>query len=65
MKKRHQQKFIFLSFCLFIAFNLPIILLFNSSEDTILGLPILYVYIFGIWLFSIIITFILTQKSDE
>jgi len=65
MKKKHQQKFIFLAFCLFVAFNLPIILLFNSSENTIFGLPIIYVYIFGIWLLSIIVTFILINKIDE
>jgi lipopolysaccharide export LptBFGC system permease protein LptF len=65
MKKKHQQKFIFLAFCLFVAFNLPIILLFNSSENTIFGLPIIYVYIFGVWLLSILITFFLTKNTDE
>lgn len=65
MKKRHQQKFIFLTLCLFIAFNLPFLLLFNSSENTVMGLPLIYVYIFGIWLFSIIITFFLTRNIDE
>lgn len=65
MKKKHQQKFIFLAFCLFVAFNLPIILLFNSSEYTIFGLPIIYVYIFGVWLLSIIVTFFLTKNTDE
>lgn len=65
MKKKHQQKFIFLAFCLFVAFNLPIILLFNSSENTIFGLPIIYVYIFGVWLLSIIVTFFLIKNTDE
>ena len=64
MKKRHEQKLIILSFGLFILFSAPIILLFNSEKE-LLGFPIIYVYIFGIWMFSIIISFFIFKRYDE
>lgn len=64
MKKRHQQKLIVLSAMLFIAFNLPILLLFDSSQK-VLGLPFIYIYIFGIWTISILITFIIVKRYYE
>ena len=64
MKKRHEQKLIILSFGLMILFSAPIILLFNSEKE-IFGLPLLYVYIFGIWLLSVIFSFIIFKKYDE
>jgi hypothetical protein len=64
MKQRHQQKFVIISLILLIGLNLPIVLLFDSSESC-MGIPVIYVYIFGIWLLSIIVTFILINKIDE
>jgi len=64
MKKRHEQKLIILSFGLMVLFSAPIILLFNS-ERAVFGLPMLYVYIFGVWLLSIIASFIIFKKYDE
>lgn len=64
MKKRHEQKLIILSFGLMILFSAPIILLFNS-ERAVFGLPMLYVYIFGVWLLSIMASFIIFKKYDE
>lgn len=64
MKKRHQQKLIVLSFTLFIAFNLPILLLFDSIQK-VFGLPFIYIYLFSIWLISILITFIIIKRYYE
>ncbi len=64
MKKRHEQKLIILSFGLMILFSAPIILLFNSERE-ILGLPLIYIYIFSIWLLSIIFSFVIFKKYDE
>lgn len=64
MKKRHEQKLIFISFVLMALFSAPIILLFNNAEP-IFGLPILYIYIFGVWLLSVIASFIIIKKYDE
>lgn len=64
MKKRHEQKLILLSFGLFILFSAPMILLFNSEKE-LFGFPMIYAYIFGVWLFSIIISFVIFKKYDE
>ena len=64
MKKRHEQKFLIVSLLLFLAVNFPLLLLFDSS-DSLAGLPIIYIYLFMVWLFSIIMSFILIKKYDE
>ncbi len=64
MKKRHEQKLIILSFGLLILFSAPIILLFNSEKE-VLGFPLIYVYIFAVWLFSSVTSLIILKKYDE
>ncbi|WP_312764729.1 hypothetical protein [Epilithonimonas sp.] len=64
MKKRHEQKLIILSFGLMILFSAPLILLFNS-EKALFGFPMIYIYIFGVWIFSIIVSFVIFKKYDE
>jgi hypothetical protein len=64
MKKRHEQKLIILSFGLLILFSAPIILLFNSEKE-VLGFPLIYVYIFAVWLFSALTSLIILKKYDE
>lgn len=64
MKKRHIQKFLMLSLFLWLAFNIPLVLLFNKAE-AILGIPIIYFYIFSVWLVSIIISFYLVKSHHE
>ncbi|GAL01088.1 hypothetical protein JCM19314_2288 [Nonlabens ulvanivorans] len=61
MKKRHQQKLVILSIGLVIFLNLPVIFIFNNNID-ILGIPLLYAYIFFVWLLSVIITFTVLKK---
>jgi len=64
MKKRHEQKLILLSAGLLIAFSIPISLLFNSEKE-VLGFPRILVYIFFIWMVSIVISFFIVKKYDE
>lgn len=64
MKKRHEQKLIILSFGLLILFSAPIILLFNSEKE-VFGFPLIYVYIFAVWLFSSVTSLIILKKYDE
>ncbi|WP_172277869.1 hypothetical protein [Chryseobacterium sp. LAM-KRS1] len=64
MKKRHEQKLIILSIGLVTLFSIPISLLFNSEKDTF-GYPVILIYIFAVWMISIIISFIIVKKYDE
>ncbi|WP_339886767.1 hypothetical protein [uncultured Flavobacterium sp.] len=64
MKKRHQQKLIVLTITLLIAFNLPILLLFDSS-NVLLGFPVIYIYIFSVWLLSVLISMLVVNRYYE
>lgn len=64
MKKRHEQKLIILSIGLLIAFSIPVSLLFNSDRE-FFGYPMILVYIFAVWMVSIIISFVIVKKYDE
>ncbi|MFT7251270.1 MAG: hypothetical protein ACI9FW_001000 [Flavobacterium sp.] len=64
MKKRHQQKLIVLSIGLLIAFNLPILLLFDSSAP-LFGFPVIYIYIFSLWLVSILVSMLVVNRYYE
>ncbi|WP_449398659.1 hypothetical protein [Chryseobacterium wanjuense] len=63
-EKRHEQKLIILSIGLLIAFSIPISLLFNSDRE-IFGYPMILIYIFAVWMISIIISFVIIKKYDE
>lgn len=64
MKQRNKQKLVILSIVLFALFNAPVLLLFNKNKE-IFGLPMIYVYIFGLWFFSVVASFIIFKKFDE
>jgi len=64
MKKRHEQKLIILSIGLMIAFSIPISLLFNSEKD-VFSYPTILIYIFGVWMISIIVSFVIVKRYDE
>lgn len=49
---------------LLLALNMPLLLLFDSSEP-FLGFPIVYIYVFSIWLFSIGITYLIIKRYYE
>jgi uncharacterized membrane protein YhaH (DUF805 family) len=64
MKKRHQQKLLIITLVLGLGFNLPLVLLFDSAAS-IGGFPVIYVYIFSLWLFASIITLIIVKRYHE
>lgn len=64
MKKRHQQKLVIVSMILLIGLNMPIVLLFDSAES-LLGFPVIYIYFFSIWLFSILLSLIIVKRYNE
>lgn len=64
MKKRHQQKLVIVSMMLLLGLNLPIALLFDS-EKSLLGFPIIYIYIFSLWLFSALISLLIVKRYNE
>ncbi len=64
MKKRHQQKLVIVSMILLVGLNMPIVLLFDSAES-LLGFPIIYIYFFSIWLFSILLSLIIVKRYNE
>ena len=64
MKKRHQQKLVVLSLLLLLVLNLPLVLLFDSAEN-VLGFPVIYIYIFSVWLFSVLMSWIVVQRYYE
>lgn len=64
MKKRHEQKFVVLSIAVLLALNVPFILMFDSN-DAVLGIPVLYFYIFTVWLISILISYRILSKFYE
>jgi hypothetical protein len=64
MKKRHEQKLIILSLLLLLCFNMPLLLLFDSTQP-VLGIPLIYVYFFSLWLFSILISLLVIRRYYE
>ena len=64
MKKRHQQKLIVLTILLLSLFNIPIILLFDA-EVSILGFPLIYFYIFSVWIVAIVVLNIILKRFYE
>lgn len=64
MKKRHEQKLIILSIGLMIAFSIPVSMLFNSERE-VFGYPMILVYLFAVWMISIIVSFVIVKRYDE
>ena len=64
MKKRHQQKLVVLSMGLLLAFNLPLLLLFDKAE-AFLGFPVIYIYIFSVWIGSILVSLLVVNRYYE
>ncbi|WP_295337520.1 hypothetical protein [Flavobacterium sp.] len=64
MKQRHQQKLVIISLVLLIALNLPIVLLFDSAES-FMGFPVIYIYIFLVWLFSTLLSLLIIKRYHE
>lgn len=64
MNKRHEQKLVILSVFLLLAFNMPLMLIFDSAAE-VGGIPVIYVYLFSVWLLSILISYIVIKRYYE
>ncbi|RZK11880.1 MAG: hypothetical protein EOO46_05220 [Flavobacterium sp.] len=64
MKKRHEQKLIILSLLLLLCFNMPLLLIFDSAAS-IGGIPVIYVYFFSLWIFSVLISLLVIKRYYE
>ncbi len=64
MKKRHEQKLVTLGITLFVILNMPFIFIFDM-EGVIFGVPVIYASIFGIWILSIVISYIVLKRHYE
>ena len=51
----------FLFGCL--VFNYPILAVFNQ-DGTLYGIPLLFIYIFGVWLLLIVVMMIIVEMPD-
>lgn len=49
---------------LLIGLNLPIVLLFDSA-DSFMGFPVIYIYIFSLWFFAALLSFIIIKRYHE
>jgi hypothetical protein len=47
-----------------VGFNLPIVLLFDSANN-FLGFPVVYIYFFSMWLFSILVSILIVKRYNE
>lgn len=61
MKKRHEQKLIILSMALLTLFNMPFILMWEDAR-AVFGFPVIYIYIFSIWLFSVLVSMLIMRR---
>lgn len=64
VKKRNQQKLIALTILLFCLFNIPFLTMFDKGF-TIYGFPLIYFYIFVVWLLAIIVSYIVLKRFYE
>ena len=64
MKKRHEQKLIIVAILLLMAFNMPLMLLFDSAS-ALGGVPVIYVYFFSAWSLSILISVYVIKRYYE
>jgi len=64
MKKRHQQKLLILSLILLLSFNMPLLLIFDSAAS-VGGIPVVYVYLFSLWIISILVSVLVIKKYYE
>ncbi len=46
------------------AFSIPVSLLFNSEKE-VLGYPMILIYLFAVWMISIVISFVIVKRYDE
>ena len=63
MNERKGQRFIALCMLGMVLFNFPVLALFNVA-GTVLGVPVLYAYIFAAWAAMIVVMALLAESTD-
>ena len=63
MNERKGQRFIALCMLGMVLFNFPVLALFNVA-GTVLGVPVLYAYIFAAWAAMIAVMALLAGSGD-
>ena len=64
MKKRHEQKLVILSLALLALFNMPFILMWEKTNE-VLGFPVIYIYIFSVWMLSVFVSVFIIQRYGQ
>jgi hypothetical protein len=64
LKKRHEQKLVILALALLVVLNIPVVYIFDTGA-AIFGIPLLYAFIFFVWLLAIVISYIILSKHYE
>lgn len=57
-----EQKLIIISVLFLILFNFPVLSIFNKG-NSVNGIPTLYLYVFFVWVVSIVIIFSVLRKE--
>ena len=63
MNEHKGQRFIALCMLGMVLFNFPVLALFNVA-GTVLGVPVLYAYIFAAWAAMIVVMALLAESGD-
>ena len=63
MNERKGQRFIALCMLGMVLFNFPVLALFNVA-GTVLGVPVLYAYLFAAWAAMIAVMALLAESGD-
>ena len=63
MNERRGQRFIALCMLGMVLFNFPVLALFNVA-GTVLGVPVLYAYVFAAWAAMIAVMALLAESGD-
>jgi predicted permease len=64
METHKDQKLLIISCLFLVLFTFPVLSIFNS-ESSIKGIPVLYLYIFIVWILFIIIIFRVIKKESK
>jgi Ca2+/Na+ antiporter len=62
--KRNNQKLIFLAILLLVLLSYPFISLTNKAQ-LLFGIPMLYLYIFIVWIIIIIISYRIVERKQK
>ena len=60
-EKAKEQRFVAMCMLGIVLFNFPVLALFNVS-GTVLGIPVLYAYIFAAWTLLIVLLALLAER---